>query len=87
MRLGDDSAGARDFSGAGPAADALERNTQDAWLSFARTGDPSHETLGKWPAYGESRQTMILGERCSVEEAPFEAERSSWDGVETAGRL
>ncbi|NRA01727.1 MAG: carboxylesterase/lipase family protein [Myxococcales bacterium] len=82
-----DSAGAREFSGAGPAADALERNTQDAWLAFARTGDPSHETLGKWPAYGEARHTMLLGESCGVEEAPFEAERASWDGVETAGRL
>ena len=65
--------------GPSPAADILSRNMQDAWLAFARTGDPSCERLGEWPVYRECRETMILGERCSVQEAPFEEERRIWD--------
>ena len=77
-----DSSGARDFSGSGPAADALERAIQDSWLAFARSGDPSNDTLGAWPRYGETRETMILGESCQVEAAPYDEERRAWDGVE-----
>jgi para-nitrobenzyl esterase len=65
--------------GPGPAADTLSRNMQDAWLAFARTGDPSGKGLGKWPVYGEHRETMLLGEQCGVQEAPFEEERRIWD--------
>ncbi len=33
----------------------------DAWLAFAKTGDPSHGSLPDWPAYDEaSRPTMIF---------------------------
>jgi len=69
------------FSGSGPAADALARNIQDAWLAFARTGDPSCQSLGTWPTYGEHRETMLLGEECHVEEAPYDEERRAWDSV------
>ena len=69
------------FSGSGPAADALARNIQDAWLAFARTGNPSCESLGTWPAYGGRRETMILGEKCSVEKALYEEERRIWDSI------
>ena len=54
---------------------------QDAWLAFARTGDPSCEGLGQWPVYGERRETMMLREKCEVEEAPLEDERSIWDSA------
>jgi carboxylesterase type B len=72
------------FSGAGPAADALARKIQDAWLAFAHTGDPSCESLGNWPAYGDKRETMMLGERCGVEEAPHDEERRVWDTIPNA---
>jgi para-nitrobenzyl esterase len=67
------------FCGAGPLADKLATQMQDAWLSFARTGDPSCESLGTWPQYGENRKTMILGEESHIEEAPYEEERHIWD--------
>jgi len=70
-----------EFTGSGPAADALSRNMQDAWMAFARTGDPGCEGLGRWPVYGDSRETMILGEKCEVREAPFEEERRIWDAA------
>ncbi len=74
--------GMADFSGAGPAADALAGSTMDAWLAFARTGDPSCASLGRWPTYtAADRATMLLGERCTLEHAPFEEERSAWSSV------
>jgi para-nitrobenzyl esterase len=69
------------FCGSGPAADKLSRCIQDAWLAFARTGDPSCESIGRWPVYGEKRLTMILGKDCRVEEAPYEDERRAWEKV------
>jgi len=67
--------------GSGSLIATLSRNIQDAWLAFARTGDPSCEGLGKWSVYGENRETMLLGEQCQVQEAPFEEERRIWDSA------
>ncbi len=69
------------FSGTGPAADTMARNIQDTWLAFARTGDPSCESVGTWPPYGERRETMVLGEECKMEEAPYEEERRTWEAI------
>ena len=69
------------FCGSGPDADRLSQCIQDAWLAFARTGDPSCDSLGNWPRYGNQRETMILGEECHVEEAPYEEERRAWDSI------
>jgi len=70
-----------EFNGTGAAADKLAGQVQDAWLAFARTGNPSCESLGNWPQYGIRRVTMILGEDCHPEEAPYDAERRAWDPV------
>ncbi len=67
--------------GEGPAADALSAAVQDAWVAFARTGNPSCPMLGEWPPYGERRATMILGERTHVVDAPYEAERLAFSKV------
>ncbi|MFW6126050.1 MAG: carboxylesterase/lipase family protein [Chloroflexota bacterium] len=69
------------FSGSGPAADALSGNMQDAWVAFARDGDPSCEGLGTWPPYGDRRETMMLGEKCYVEQAPYDEERRAWEAI------
>jgi para-nitrobenzyl esterase len=69
------------FCGSGPEADKLAECIQDAWLAFARTGDPSCKSIGKWPVYGKERLTMILGRNCRVEAAPYEEERCAWDKV------
>ena len=82
-----ESAGAQDFSGTGPAADALAAGIQDAWIAFARSGDPSGGSLGAWPAYGAARETMVLGEQSRVETAPNDEERRAWETISGAGRL
>jgi para-nitrobenzyl esterase len=70
------------FTGGGPAAQTLAERMQDAWLAFARTGDPAHPGLPPWPAYdGDRRATMLLGAACEVVDAPREAERRLWDAV------
>ncbi|MHB8104186.1 MAG: carboxylesterase/lipase family protein [Dehalococcoidales bacterium] len=69
------------FSGTGPEADKLAKCMQDAWLAFAHTGDPSCESIGKWPAYGSKRMTMILDKNCHVELAPYDEERQAWDAI------
>ena len=75
------------FTGGGPEALALSEKMQDAWLAFARTGNPSTEALGEWPAYdADRRATMIFGEETFVEDGPLEAARSYWEG-RPAGRF
>jgi len=68
------------FTGEGPEAIALSEKMQDAWLAFARTGDPSTDALGPWPRYdAERRATMLLGAETAVADAPYEPERAYWE--------
>jgi para-nitrobenzyl esterase len=70
------------FCGAGPDADLLSRKMQDAWTAFARTGNPSCESLGVWEPYGEAKKVMVLDRECRLESAPYEEERRAWDGID-----
>lgn len=38
----------------------LSEAMQDAWIAFARDGDPNHEKLPAWPRYGHERYTLRL---------------------------
>lgn len=39
--------------------DGLTLAMQDAWIAFARQGDPNHDALPDWPLYeGDTRSTM-----------------------------
>ena len=67
------------FSGSDEEAQALSSKIQDAWTAFARHGDPSCESIGKWKIYDERRETMILGKQCMLVEAPYDEERSAWE--------
>ncbi len=74
------------FHGSGPEAEALTEAMQDAWIAFARTGDPSGGALGTWPTYGKDRATMILDKDCRVQNAPNQKELAAWEGLK-AGTL
>jgi len=69
------------FCGAGPEADKLSECMQEAWLAFAKTGNPSSKCTGEWPEYGKDRKTMVFGKASHMEAAPFEAERAVWEKV------
>ena len=69
------------FTGGGEQARVLSDTMQDAWLAFARTGDPGCDSLGVWPCYDEkSRLTMELGEKCQLHENMREGENAFWQG-------
>jgi para-nitrobenzyl esterase len=68
-----------EFGGVGAEAEKLSRQIQDAWTSFARTGNPSCESLGNWPQYCDHRKTMLLGKSSRVEADPLAEERNFWD--------
>jgi para-nitrobenzyl esterase len=72
----------KEFSGDGPEEQALAIKIQDATLAFMRTGDPSCQSIGKWPVYGKDRLTMILDKETRVEAAPYEEERHVWDSYD-----
>jgi para-nitrobenzyl esterase len=81
-RTGDDR-----MSGSGPDADRLAHQMMDAWIAFARHGDPRHDGIGEWPAYEPAdRFTMIFGRECGAVRAPFEEERELWSSMTQSAR-
>jgi para-nitrobenzyl esterase len=71
----------RRWTGGGDDVDALAATMGDAWVAFAKEGDPSTAAL-PWPAFDAARRkTMILERKCRVEEQPREEERRCWDGI------
>lgn len=70
------------FAGRGPEAEALSGQTMDAWLSFARRGEPSHADLPDWRPYEPARREALVFDRESRLEAdPLSAERRIWDEI------
>lgn len=48
-------------TGGGDAAHAMAHMMSQAWINFARYGDPNHDALPEWPAYTpENGATMIF---------------------------
>jgi para-nitrobenzyl esterase len=63
------------FSGAGSAVETLSTQMQQAWLSFASTGDPTHSGIDEWAPWDSAkRTTMVFGARAGVVLAPRNAE-------------
>jgi para-nitrobenzyl esterase len=72
-----------DITGGGPDAVALAANMRDAWIAFARHGNPAHAGLPAWPPYDEGRRaTMIFNDRCEVVDDPGSAARQLWQRLE-----
>ena len=70
------------FAGKGPDAVALSLNMMDAWIAFARGGDPNHAGSPDWPRYDETRRaTMIYDRESAAADGPLDEERAAWDGI------
>lgn len=59
-----------------PDAPALADKVSDAWVAFARTGDPNISKLPRWPAFEpKNRPTMVFNNQSKVENDPIREER------------
>ncbi|MFY9690478.1 MAG: carboxylesterase family protein [Candidatus Acidiferrales bacterium] len=66
------------MTGGGPGPRALAAKVSDAWINFARHGDPNHSGLPHWPAFSaEKCPTMIFDTDCLMKNDPDGAERAS----------
>jgi len=55
----------------------------EAWIAFARSGDPSHPGIPKWEPYtADNRATMLFDVPCRVEIDPAREELDAWEGME-----
>jgi para-nitrobenzyl esterase len=63
------------LTGGGPDAVALADKVSDAWIAFARTGNPNTPKLPAWPAYNEERPTMLFDNESKVMNDPDKATR------------
>jgi para-nitrobenzyl esterase len=78
--------GAAPFFGSGDAAEELSNSMMDAWVAFAKTGNPSNDTSGAWLRYdANKRATMIFGDGLPhMTSAPNEERRKAWQNVPAA---
>jgi para-nitrobenzyl esterase len=68
------------FTGSGPGAAMLSEQMQQAWVAFARDGDPSCDAVGPWAAFDPVRRpTMVFGPGGGLDEDPRRAERLVWE--------
>ena len=60
----------------------LSEKMMDAWISFARTGNPSHENIPELPPYDlQKRATIIFDKEISIENDPYSDERAAWGDI------
>jgi para-nitrobenzyl esterase len=64
------------LTGGGAAAVALAGKVSDAWIAFARTGNPNTAELPRWPAFNPAdRPTMVFDNQSTVEHDPIAEQR------------
>jgi len=67
---------AENLTGGGPVPRALAARVSEAWIQFARTGNPNHGGLPHWPAFSAATcPAMIFDNQCTQQNDPDRAER------------
>lgn len=65
------------WTAGGPEALRLSEQVADAWIAFARSGDPNHPGLPRWPRFSpDSVPTMMFDTQCAMHNDPDGAERA-----------
>ncbi|WP_183568704.1 carboxylesterase/lipase family protein [Mucilaginibacter sp. SP1R1] len=60
-----------EFTGGGKEAYALSAKMSQAWINFARNGNPNAKGLPEWPKYTEANgATMIFDNQCIIKSSP-----------------
>ena len=68
---------AQRLTGGGPEAMALADKVSDAWIAFARTGNPSTPKLPRWTPFNSTdRPTMVFDNESRIENDPIRHERA-----------
>jgi para-nitrobenzyl esterase len=66
-------------TGGTPEARDLAAKVSQAWIQFARTGNPNHSGLPSWPAVSpQTLPTMIFDTRCELKADPDAEERAAF---------
>ena len=66
------------MTGGGADARALGDKVADAWVAFARNGNPNHSGLPQWPAFSAERgETMVFDTTSVVKNNPDREERAA----------
>ncbi len=64
------------MNGSGPERQPLADKMSNAWVNFARTGNPNHKLLPKWEPFTlDQRATMIFNNECKAVNDPWKEER------------
>jgi para-nitrobenzyl esterase len=59
-----------------PEAPALADKVSDAWIAFARNGDPNTPKLPRWQAFNpKDRPTMVFNNESKVQNDPIREQR------------
>jgi para-nitrobenzyl esterase len=66
---------AENLTGGGPVPRALAARVSEAWIQFARTGNPNHGGLPHWPTFSATCPTMIFDNQCTLQNDPDRAEQ------------
>jgi para-nitrobenzyl esterase len=70
------------ITGSGPDAVAMHERLADAFIAFARTGDPNCAAIPKWEPYTlPRRQTLVFDNVTRMEDDPRGAERELFNKV------
>jgi len=68
-----------------PAEKALAATMSEAWIQFAKTGNPNHKGLPNWPAYTTTdRATMVFDNTPKVVNDPNGEARKFWLSVQAS---
>ena len=66
------------LTGGGPEAMALADKVSDAWIAFARTGNPNTPKLPPWPVFNaKDRPTMVIDNSSRVVNDPLREQRTA----------
>jgi len=62
--------------------EVLSDRMMDAWISFAKTGNPNHANIPNWATYDpEKRSTMIFDSKIEIWNNPLHKEREMWNDM------
>ncbi len=62
----------------------VKAQMSEAWIAFAKTGNPNHPGIPEWPPYTvEKRSTMVFDAETRVVDDLQQEERLAWADIET----